>query len=352
MIKGSMDMTIEILLAISLSLCLFGLVQGHGRLIDPPSRSSMWRYGYRNPPNYNDNQLYCGGVQIQYEVNGGRCGVCGDPFQGPLDNEPGGKYANGIIVYSTTVGAIMPVTVELTAPHKGYMEFRLCPNDDPRKKITQKCLDDFLLTIIESKSTRYPVTIAGKYKFKLQLPESVRCRNCVLQWRYNTGNSWGVDPKTNRGCIGCGNQEQFYGCSDIAIGYTDLEPGFSLITNQMSKGDPIYQPGVPTPPLVPTELMTWGPGSPESGEVDPVVVPGSSESSSNVAYKVYKNFLDFQSQFPNKYARPCVCHSCVGKTCVCECFEGDFSASSTNHLQSYLMLTVFVMSFLLQRVLY
>lgn len=63
-IKGSMDMAIEILLAISLSLCLFGLVQGHGRLIDPPSRSSMWRYGYRNPPNYNDNQLYCGGVQV------------------------------------------------------------------------------------------------------------------------------------------------------------------------------------------------------------------------------------------------------------------------------------------------
>jgi hypothetical protein len=55
---------VEILLAIALTLCLIGLVQGHGRLIDPPGRSSMWRYGYRNPPNYNDNQLYCGGVQV------------------------------------------------------------------------------------------------------------------------------------------------------------------------------------------------------------------------------------------------------------------------------------------------
>lgn len=54
------------LLALSVgTVCLVGVVTGHGRLIDPPSRSSMWRYGYRNPPNYNDNQLYCGGVQVK-----------------------------------------------------------------------------------------------------------------------------------------------------------------------------------------------------------------------------------------------------------------------------------------------
>lgn len=330
--------------------CLLGVVTGHGRLVEPPSRSSMWRYGYRNPPNYNDNQLYCGGVQIQYEVNKGRCGVCGDPFQGPLDNEPGGKYANGIIVHSTTIGAIMPVMVEITASHKGYMEFRLCPNDDPRKRISEECLNNFLLTIIESKSTRYQVTTSGKYKLKLQLPDSVKCRACVLQWKYNTGNSWGVDPTTNRGCIGCGNQEQFYGCADIAIGHTDIEPGYSLIANQMSKGEPIFKPGVPTPPLVPTELETWDqPATPDSGEeVDPAIVPSQGGSTSDTAYKVYKNFLDFQSQFPNKYARPCVCHSCVGKTCVCECFQGEISASSTNSVQSYLMLTVLVFSYVLQ----
>ena len=32
-----------------------------------------------------------------------------------------------------------------------------------------------------------------------------------------SGNSWGVD-KSGQGCVGCGEQEQFYGCSDIAIG--------------------------------------------------------------------------------------------------------------------------------------
>ena len=39
-------------------------IQGHGRLIDPPSRASAWRYGFNTPANYNDNQLYCGGKQV------------------------------------------------------------------------------------------------------------------------------------------------------------------------------------------------------------------------------------------------------------------------------------------------
>lgn len=36
----------------------------HGRLLEPPSRASMWRLGLPNPPNYNDNQLFCGGKQV------------------------------------------------------------------------------------------------------------------------------------------------------------------------------------------------------------------------------------------------------------------------------------------------
>ena len=31
------------------------------------------------------------------------------------------------------------------------------------------------------------------------------------------GNSWGVD-KNGTSCLGCGPQEQFYGCADVAIG--------------------------------------------------------------------------------------------------------------------------------------
>jgi hypothetical protein len=28
---------------------------GHGRLMEPPARNAMWRFGFPNPVNYNDN---------------------------------------------------------------------------------------------------------------------------------------------------------------------------------------------------------------------------------------------------------------------------------------------------------
>ena len=245
--------------------------------------------------------------------------MCGDPYHGPLDNEYGGKYANGIIVGTYSPGEVIAVAVDITATHKGYMEFRLCPNDNPRAKITQECLDDYLLNIMDSKDTKYPVTKTGMYRLQVQLPSNVRCRNCVLQWKYNTGNSWGVDPGTGRGCIGCGNQEQFYGCADVAIGHDDIQKGLSLLTNQMKTGRPVVSPGVPTPPMIPIDDDDWGDidnGDDTSSE-DVTVADKQTDSS----YMVYKSFLEFQSQFQNKHVRPCVCHTCVGSTCVCECFS-------------------------------
>ncbi len=40
------------------------ITSGHGRLMEPPSRSSMWRLGYNTPHNYQDNELFCGGFQV------------------------------------------------------------------------------------------------------------------------------------------------------------------------------------------------------------------------------------------------------------------------------------------------
>lgn len=58
-------------------------VEGHGRLIEPPSRATMWRYGFDTPPNYNDHELYCGGYSRQWQSNGGKCGICGDAWDLP-----------------------------------------------------------------------------------------------------------------------------------------------------------------------------------------------------------------------------------------------------------------------------
>lgn len=52
-----------------------------------------FRYGFNTTANYNDHELYCGGFARQHQKNGGKCGVCGDPWDGPKPNEAGGTYA-------------------------------------------------------------------------------------------------------------------------------------------------------------------------------------------------------------------------------------------------------------------
>ncbi|BFZ03830.1 hypothetical protein BsWGS_06869 [Bradybaena similaris] len=200
-------------------------VLGHGRLWEPPSRSSMWRRGFANPVNYQDMELFCGGVGVQYGVNGGKCGVCGDPWNGPREHEAGGKFANGIIVRKYDVGQVIDITIDLTANHKGYFEFNICPTDDPFDKITEQCLAKYPLSEIETGLSKYAVPdstgYSGKIDMKFRLPAGVKCRACMLRWRYTAGNSWGTNPD-GTGCIGCGNQEMFYGCADVAIGYDDV----------------------------------------------------------------------------------------------------------------------------------
>lgn len=51
----------EVLLGAIIALVQVLNVESHGRLMDPPARNSMWRFGFPNPVNYNDNELFCGG---------------------------------------------------------------------------------------------------------------------------------------------------------------------------------------------------------------------------------------------------------------------------------------------------
>ena len=41
---------------------------GHGRLIEPPSRASMWRFGFNNPPDFDDTAGYCGGITVSLQL--------------------------------------------------------------------------------------------------------------------------------------------------------------------------------------------------------------------------------------------------------------------------------------------
>ena len=69
-------------IAVTASVALFRLfyvilsVEGHGNMIDPPMRSSAWRYGFGTPINYDDNGLTCGGfgVSLYYYIIDSKAG--------------------------------------------------------------------------------------------------------------------------------------------------------------------------------------------------------------------------------------------------------------------------------------
>ncbi|XP_023217685.1 uncharacterized protein [Centruroides vittatus] len=205
----------------SIFLSFITLVWSHGRLLEPPSRSSMWRFGFKNPVNYDDDSLYCGGISVHWNKNGGKCGICGDPWNQPepRDNEDGGIYGNKIIARTYKSGQEIDTNVYLTATHQGYFEFRICPLKTPDQKADQECLDQYLLERADGKGTKFPIPPGAKpdnYPVKLKLPQGLTCDRCVFQWHYRTGNSWGIC-ENGKGALGCGPQEYFRGCADIAI---------------------------------------------------------------------------------------------------------------------------------------
>ena len=62
--------------------------------------------------------------------------MCGDPADEavPRPHEHGGTFGRGVVTATVPTGAVLPVTVELTANRGGYMEMRLCPVAGEAKK--------------------------------------------------------------------------------------------------------------------------------------------------------------------------------------------------------------------------
>jgi len=202
---------------VGLTLSFLALVSGHGRLILPAARNCMWRFGFKNPKNYNDNALYCGGFNRMWKQNHGKCGVCGDPYDSKIQpNNDGGRYSNGIIAKTYKKGQVIDVTVHLTTSHLGTFEFRI--GDFSNSKTAGDGRGKLLgqLMHLEGGGTKFTkVRNTGMYKIKLQLPSDLTCKRCVIQWWYRGGNNWGCDKS---GCAtGHGPQETFVNCADVTI---------------------------------------------------------------------------------------------------------------------------------------
>ncbi|CAG9803569.1 unnamed protein product [Chironomus riparius] len=219
----------RVTLLCTLFVMLIHHVRGHGRLMEPPARNAMWRFGFPNPVNYNDNELFCGGWSVQWEQNSGKCGTCGDAYHldTPRPHEAGGDYGKGIISRRYAAGQEIEVEIELTANHLGRFEMYLCPNNNRYQEASQECFDRYPLLITKTREVRYFIPSESRkqetFHYRVRLPQGVTCTHCVIQWTYYTGNMWGKCANGTE-AVGCGPAETFRNCADIAI-YTSAGAG-------------------------------------------------------------------------------------------------------------------------------
>jgi len=228
------------------------LIESHGYLSEPVARSSAWLVdpSFRECCSYYSHmEMFCGGLAHQWNNNGGKCGICGEPYDRPVKLfEKGGQMYKGTSVKTYQQGQQIDVKVMLTANHKGYFEFRLCNVDaTPSSDATQACLDRGLLTMANSDSTKFRDLDkygTGLITVRVQLPSNVACRHCVFQWKYTTGNNWGTDPITGQSGLGFGiENETFMGCADITIvaNGSPTDPPIVIIPTQSSSTTTLEQ---------------------------------------------------------------------------------------------------------------
>lgn len=179
----------------------------------------MWRKGFPNPRNYNDNEQNCGGFSTQWMKNKGKCGVCGDPYHmAKQPHNDGGKYANGIIAKVYKRGQSIDLEVKLTSNHQGWFEFRIGEYNNKNIEGDEMGKLKGHLLRLRNGGTRYQLPRgSGNDVFKIAatLPSDLVCERCVVQWWYRAGNNWDCDKS---GCgIGRGKQEHFVNCADVKI---------------------------------------------------------------------------------------------------------------------------------------
>lgn len=177
-------------LVVLVGLAAVRQVDSHGRLLNPPARSSCWReFPGKCSTEYTDNQMNCGGFWQQHSVNGGKCSVCGEDWslRNKMFERPAGSKYTGFKVRNYQQGQTVDVTVEITANHLGWFEFRVCNVDDRTGDADQSCLDKNLLAD-RNGVTRFQIgSRLGMFTYQLVLPKSLRCNHCVFQWKYQAG---------------------------------------------------------------------------------------------------------------------------------------------------------------------
>lgn len=188
-----MNRTFVILIFIFLQcLSRLNLVLCHGMVIHPVARGSRWRYNSSAPPNFDDTELFCGGMWNQWGRNGGKCGVCGDNYvtARPRPHEIGGIYGEPIVVGKFKMGSILNAKINVTTNHKGKFWFELCNMDNMwhkgAKMEEEECFSQRILTVAGDEFWWLPSNETKVFDVDLRLP-SINCKHCIFRWTWMAG---------------------------------------------------------------------------------------------------------------------------------------------------------------------
>lgn len=219
----------------------------HGAMIQPMSR--QWLNAGRRcellsgnscgrKPFYNPFSLSSVGSNKQGAT-------CGGEYPGDTRFEAGGYYATNKIVATYKAGQQITVKVQIWNNHWGYYQLRLCDlagdgsTMTERKSMTRSCLQKHVLKKAGSSGRKrwlYTGTPGSTYVVvqRYTLPKGIRCKRCVLQWRYITGHQCMLPDANKRlmlkvqpgSALPCAPNylednvrpaEKFYGCADVRI---------------------------------------------------------------------------------------------------------------------------------------
>ncbi|XP_059144459.1 uncharacterized protein LOC131931647, partial [Physella acuta] len=108
-----------LLMAAILVTSIPSLTDAHARMLDPPSRMSAYILGFNTPVNFNDHEMFCGGRAVQWQQNGGKCGICGDPWSGPrlYERPDGAMVQHNVITKVYVEGSTITIQTQVTANH-------------------------------------------------------------------------------------------------------------------------------------------------------------------------------------------------------------------------------------------
>lgn len=200
--------------------------------------------------------------------NEGKCGVCGDPYDGPRVHETGNSMALNVTARNFFPGSSIEILIEVVANHGGTFEFEMCWRDNATVRETEECFEPLKLNTpvnplpspaSKSQSNHVhkpsekllqpneeeleraaeddlrdeyefvldPDAGTGLYAMSVMLPVERTCDHCVLRWHWRSANNWGVCDDGSE-AIGCGYQEVYRNCADVSVSRNGAGIGLGL----------------------------------------------------------------------------------------------------------------------------